>query len=163
MNYDFDTLYNESKRESFASGKELFYDDAVRSVTSVIDGGKSVIKAIVKDGGIINCAIIFDEDGLLYDYECSCGESDRVHGPCRHIVATALSYEEKHPTEEIPVTARKSDADVVKLVFDYNKRRQLRLSSEEVARAEVVPYVSFEGGISLSLTVGFRKQYAQFL
>ena len=135
MNFDFDTLYNECRRESFTSGKELFYDDAVKNVRLAVVDGKSEIRAIVKGSPDVKTLIVFDEDGGLYDYECDCGEANPSHGPCAHVIASALSYEEKHPTATIEVTARKSDADVVKLVFDYNRKKSMKLMSVQYQEA----------------------------
>ena len=85
MNLDFDSLYNECRRETFAAAKELFYDDAVRRVLRLDEEGKTALSAMVKDDGIKNVRIVFDETGGLYEYDCDCGECLTETGPCRHV------------------------------------------------------------------------------
>lgn len=161
MTLDFDTLYNECKRETFTLGKEVFYDDFVKNMLCFKENGKTVVSANVRTEPAVSLKIIFDETGGLYDYECDCGEANHENGPCKHIIGTALTYEEKHPSivEKTEHNQRKSDADVLQLVVSYNKKRSKSLTGDELSRAEVVPYISFENGYSLSLTIGRRKQY----
>lgn len=161
MKLDFDTLYNECRRETFAAGKEVFYDDAVKRILRQDEEGKTVVTAMVKDGGIKNVRIVFDETGGLYEYECDCGECSAEDGPCRHVAATALSYEEKHPSDNSERNApeKKSDADVVRLVYDYNRKRRKNTGGEELYKAELKPQINFDDGIELGFTVGHRKQY----
>ncbi len=161
MTLDFDTLYNECKRDVFSLGKEVFYNDSVKNVLCSRMEGKTVVTAMVKTEPIANVKIIFDETGGLYDYECTCGEADHKNGPCKHIVGAALTYEEKHPpiVESEERNQRKSDADVLQLVASYNKKRNRSIAGDELVRAELVPYINFENGYALSLTIGRRKQY----
>ena len=161
MNLDFDSLYNECRRETFAAAKELFYDDAVRRVLRLDEEGKTALSAMVKDDGIKNVRIVFDETGGLYEYDCDCGECLTETGPCRHVAAVALSYEDKHGVEtaERGVPEKKSDADVVRLIYEYNKLRRRSVGTGELYKAELRPYLTFGEAPTLSFTVGHRKQY----
>ena len=161
MKLDFDSLYNECKRDVFAAGKQVFYDDSVKRLLKQDEEGKTAITAMVKDGGFKNVRIVFDETGGLYEYSCDCGESSHENGPCKHIIGTALSYEEKHPSEEkdASVPEKKSDADVGNLVYAYNKKRRKNVGGDEVYKAELTPYITFGKVGELSFTVGHRKQY----
>ena len=67
MNFDFDSLYNECRRDTFADAKEIFYNDAVRRIVTSEEEGKHVLSAMVKDDGIKNVSIVFDETGGLYE------------------------------------------------------------------------------------------------
>ena len=131
MKLDFDSLYNECKRDVFAAGKQVFYDDSVKRLLKQDEEGKTAVTAMVKDGGFKNVRIVFDETGGLYEYSCDCGESSHENGPCKHIIGTALSYEEKHPSEEkdASVPEKKSDADVGNLVYAYNKKRRKNVAA----------------------------------
>lgn len=161
MNLDFDSLYNECRRETFAAAKELFYDDAVRRVLRLDEEGKTALSAMVKDDGIKNVRIVFDETGGLYEYDCDCGECLTETGPCRHVAAVALSYEDKHGVETAArgVPEKKSDADVVRLIYEYNKLRRRSVGTGELYKAELRPYLTFGEAPTLSFTVGHRKQY----
>lgn len=161
MKLDFDSLYNECKRDVFAAGKEVFYDDAVKRLLKQDENGKTAITAMVKEGGFKNTRIVFDETGGLYEYSCDCGECSDENGPCKHVIGTALSYEEKHPVEERDpsVPEKKSDADVMNLVYAYNKKRRKNVGGDEVYKAELVPYIVFGKNAELTFTVGHRKQY----
>lgn len=161
MKLDFDSLYNECKRDVFAAGKEVFYDDSVKRLLKQDEEGKTAVTAMVKDGGFKNVRIVFDETGGLYEYSCDCGECSHENGPCKHVIGTALSYEEKHPSEEkdASVPEKKSDADVGNLVYAYNKKRRKNVGGDEVYKAELTPYITFGKGGELSFTVGHRKQY----
>lgn len=161
MKLDFDSLYNECKRENFALGKEIFYDDAVKNILTENVEEKTVIKALVTSSGKKHAVrLVFDETGGLYEYSCDCGDSEMIDGPCAHVIAAALSYEEKHPYAASEKEERKSDADVTQLVFVYNKLKRSASVSEETRKAELVPHLTFDGGTAvLSFTVGYRKQY----
>lgn len=161
MKLDFDTLYNECRRETFAAGKEVFYDDAVKRIQNKEEQGKTLVTAMVKENGFKNVRIVFDETGGLYEYECDCGECSTEEGPCRHVVATALSYEERHPSDNAERNApeKKSDADVMRLVYDYNRKRRKNVGGDDLHKAELKPYITFDNGTELSFTVGHRKQY----
>lgn len=161
MNFDFDSLYNECRRDTFADAKEIFYNDAVRRIVASEEEGKHVLSATVKDDGIKNVRIVFDETGGLYEYDCDCGQCDAKTGPCKHVAATALSYEDKHPADESAkgVPEKKSDADAVRLIYDYNRLRRRLVGAGELYKAELRPYLNFDNGPELSFTVGHRKQY----
>ena len=48
MKLDFDSLYNECKRDVFAAGKQVFYDDSVKRLLKQDEEGKTAITAMVK-------------------------------------------------------------------------------------------------------------------
>ena len=161
MKLDFDSLYNECKRDVFTAGKEVFYDDAVKRILKNDDQGKTVITALVKENGFRSVSLTFDETGGLYDYSCDCGDCTHENGPCKHVIGTALSYEEKHPTEDRAEGSpeKKSDADVGALVYAYNKKRRKNVGGDEVYKAELTPYITFGKNVELTFSVGHRKQY----
>ena len=97
MYLDFDTLYNECQGNVFMSGKKKYYDDAVKNITTLKEGGKLTIRGTVTGENTHSVSITFDEMGGLYDYTSDCERSSMANGPCKHIVALCLSFEEKNP------------------------------------------------------------------
>ena len=107
----------------------------------------------------------FDERGGLYDYSCDCPSDKTSEGPCRHIVATALAYENKFPQEQTRGTAetvaRRSDAGIRALIEQYGRMRRGRRIAEEGEKVKIVPTMEIgEGGrLKLKFTVGSKKMY----
>lgn len=92
---DFESLYNESQANAFTSAKKRFYDNKVDNLNEENYDGKTVIQAVVHGHRDYHTSIVFDEQGGLYDYSCDCYGFSMQSGPCKHILATALTYEEK--------------------------------------------------------------------
>ena len=160
MVFDFDTLYNETQGDAFASGKKKFYDNKVRSITTGTQDGKFDIYATVAGDRDYSCKITFDEQGGLYDYSCDCGKFNLESGPCKHIVAAALSFEEKNPDVRFGGRQkRKSDAGAMTLIAEYNMKNRRRFITGDSVKTELIPYLELDGGVSLRFTVGNKKQY----
>ncbi len=160
MFFDFDALYNETQGDAFASGKKKFYDNKVKSITTATRDGKFEILSTVQGDRLYNCKITFDEQGGLYDYECDCGKFNLESGPCKHIVATALSYEERNPQVREPVDIRKkTDPGAVNLIAEYGKKKRRRFITGDSVKTELIPYLEIGDGVSLRFTIGNKKQY----
>ena len=159
MVLDFDALYNETQGGAFLSGKKRYYDDKVKALTSFSDGGKLVVRGKVEGDRTYNTSITFDEQGGLYDYSCDCDGFSLESGPCKHIVATALSYEERNPAVATADNRRKTDAGALNLIAEYGKMRRRGLITSDALKTELVPYVELNDGVALRFTVGNRKQY----
>lgn len=162
MFFDFDALYNEARGENFSSGKKIYYDDKVKNLNTGTVNGRHTVHGVVSTAADRHTSIEFDGQGGLYDYKCDCGHDAALLGPCRHVIATALAYEEKNPTiksaDNMPLL--RSDAAAMSAVSIYNKRR---LTTREAALGEVelVPFMEIDGGkVSLRFKLsGKRKQY----
>lgn len=98
MTLDFDTIYAEAQGQAMASGKKRYYDNRVMTPAVTYENGKTRVSAVVRGAETDhNVSILFDEQGGLYDYQCDCPAFDRLNGPCKHIVAAALAFEENAP------------------------------------------------------------------
>ena len=93
MYLELDSLYNESRANAFSAGKKKYYDNAVSNITTAKSDGKFIIMGNVSGLVSYESKIVFDEMGGLYDYSCSCDSFNLSDGPCKHIVALALSFE----------------------------------------------------------------------
>lgn len=106
MALDFDTLYAEAHGASLTGGKKRYYDNRVTELKTEDCDGKHVVRAIVRGAATDhNVSITFDEQGGLYDYACDCPQFNHLDGPCKHIVATALRYEDVNPAPPEPARA----------------------------------------------------------
>ena len=123
---DFESLYSESQANAFTSAKKRFYDNKVCDINETNALGKTIITAVVKGHRDYKTKIVFDEQGGLYDYSCDCLGFDMRNGPCKHIIATALSYEEKNPSHATPDKKFVSDICVQSLISSYAKLRRGR-------------------------------------
>ena len=161
MVLDFDSLYNEAQSEAFAAGKRRFYNDRVHNVTSSINNGKYTIHAKVNGIKEHTCKITFDELGGVYDYHCDCDEFAFESGPCKHIVATVLTYEERNPNMNAQNSAlRKTDAGALSLVAEYNRRHRRSLITGDSQKTDIIPHFEINGGqYFLRFTLGIKKQY----
>lgn len=162
MALDFDTLYNEASASAFAGGKKRYYDNKVSNLNLCYDGGKAVISAVVRgEKGDHVTRILFDEQGGLYDYGCNCEFAAATDGPCKHVVATALAFEEKNPSS--PHTGKPKNATspaALTLISDYAKKKNLRKPTASETPVKLVPTVCLEGGrIHLMLSLGRDKTY----
>ncbi len=156
---DFESLYNECQANAFAAAKEMFYDNKVGDISEKDFGGKTVISAAVKDRREHRTKIIFDEQGGLYDYSCDCEEFDMANGPCKHIIATALSYEEKNPQSRDESRRFISDSCVQGLISSYAKLRIGRIYREDPP-VNLTPVLGLIGDLLyLRFTIGKKRAY----
>ncbi len=157
---DFESLYSESQANAFTSAKKRFYDNKVSGITETVAGGKTIISAIVHGHRDYNTKIVFDEQGGLYDYSCDCVGFNLNDGPCKHIIATALTYEEKNPQREISSKKFISDGCVSGLISSYSKLRRSRILREDVP-VTIKPILGLMGDDSLTLrfTIGQKRMY----
>ncbi|MDR0426711.1 MAG: DEAD/DEAH box helicase [Clostridiales bacterium] len=163
MYIDFDALYNEARGESFAAGKRRFYDNRVRGLTTSMRDGKFTVHAVVAGARESHRAsLTFDEKGGLYDYACDCGHDNGLDGPCRHIIAAALSFEEKNPAQTPERGgAKPTDPAAMTLIAAYNKRRHDRQFFRADGDIELIPVVELaESGAQVRFRLdGGKKQY----
>lgn len=164
MNLDFDALYAESSGEAFASGKKRFYDSRVSGISGGDENGKFRITAVVSGREKYATSITFDETGGLYDYSCSCSVFSLETGPCKHIVATALSYEDRFPQKaEAAPTVRKEHTDAVALNLskEYSRRKHRRFMGGGDSDVNLVPTLRYggDGKLALRFSIGKNKTY----
>lgn len=166
MELDWDTLYSEAGTGVFESGKKRFYDNRVFGINSGFEGGKFFITANLSGEKEYTTKILFDEQGGLYDYNCDCEVFQVADGPCKHIVATALTYEDKFPSTIIaarPVATAKSrsDAGARNLITEYSKRKHSRAMGSEEEKVKLVPIMTLDAydRLSLKFTIGRNKKY----
>lgn len=160
MFFDFDALYNETQGEEFSSGKKKFYDNKVKNVSSASDNGKFDIYATVEGDRLYQCKITFDEQGGLYDYSCDCDKFNLESGPCKHIVAAALSYEERNPQVRESAFRKKTDVGALSLISEYNKKKHRRFITADAVKTELIPHLELsDDQVSLRFTIGNKKQY----
>lgn len=162
---DWDSLYNEANARAMAGGKKRFYDNRVQSLRTQKEGGKFTVYATVRGDRDYTAKVQFDEQGGLYDYDCDCTQNAVTDGPCRHVVALALAYENKFPAElrrgSAETVARRSDASVRALIEKMGSRRRVLRTAEEGAAVHVVPsmQIGADGRLSLKFTVGAKRMY----
>ena len=162
---DWDSLYSEAGARAVTGGKKRFYDNRVTNIRTLRRDGKFVVRASVQGDRNYETEVQFDERGGLYDYSCDCPSDKTSEGPCRHIVATALAYENKFPQEQTRGTAetvaRRSDAGIRALIEQYGRMRRGRRIAEEGEKVKIVPTMEIgEGGrLKLKFTVGSKKMY----
>ena len=90
--------------ESFLEGKLLYDNDKVTSISvNTFWKTEPSISGIIEDDKIIHGRLSLSGDRVT-GYGCSCDEFKNKKGPCRHIVALALKYQEyDNITETGPV------------------------------------------------------------
>ena len=160
MFFDFDTLYNETQGDAFASGKRKFYDDKVKNITTGHADGKFNVYAEVSGDEVYLCKITFDEQGGLYDYSCTCDGFHLESGPCKHIVATALAFEERNPQMRFSgQNKKKTDGGAFTLISEYSKKKRRNFITGDSVKTELIPYLELSDGVSLRFTLGASKQY----
>ncbi|MCL2848256.1 MAG: SNF2-related protein [Firmicutes bacterium] len=131
---DFESVYMQAGASEMRGGKRIFYDNAVKFLANNNNdrndsNTKTVIEGIAIEGErSLLPTIIFDEQGFLYEYKCNCfAMKNPSSNPCCHIVALALSYEEKFPQfqKEKPKQSKAPITDVVahELSLSYEKKR----------------------------------------
>ena len=161
--FDWDSLYGEASAKATAGGKRRFYDNRVKSVTTCEEDGKFCVKSVVDGDTEYHVEISFDEQGGLYDYDCDCSEDKVGGGPCRHIVATAIYYENEFPNDAAHSEKRavmRSDAGVRSLVDLYGRLRRGRRIGLEGDKVRITPTMEVDGGrLTLRFTIGSKKQY----
>ncbi|MCH5163414.1 MAG: DEAD/DEAH box helicase [Clostridiales bacterium] len=157
---DFESLYNECQANAFTAAKKRFYDNKVGDITESEMGGKTIISAVVRGHRDYRTRIIFDEQGGLYDYSCDCYGFNLSDGPCKHIIATALTYEEKNPQSEVVKVKHVSDGCVQGLISSYAKMRRGRVLRDETP-ASLVPVLGLAGDDSLTMrfVIGKKRMY----
>jgi len=163
MYLDIEAIYVEAKSAAMRTGKSLFYDNVVSGIQKVQEDTKTCIVAQVKDISVNpvalhNVRITFDEQGGLYEYTCTCcGEAPGVE-PCPHVVATALSYDDKFANVKSPTPVRhfraraRTDADIFLLSSEFAKRR-IAANFENTKDVRLIPI--------LGLTAQ-KKPYVRF-
>lgn len=160
---DWDSLYGEASAKAMSGGKKRFYDDRVRGLATALSGGKFSVSATVHGDREYKAGIIFDEQGGLYDYTCDCDADVASDGPCRHIIAAALAYESKFPSERARAGEKtyRSDAGVRALVESYGRARRGRKIADDSDKVKLTPIMEIgsDGRLSLRFTVGVKKQY----
>lgn len=160
MYLEFDALYNETQGDAFTGGKKKFYDNKVHDISTSVSGGKMSVHAKVDGERTYSCKITFDETGGLYDYECDCDGFSLESGPCKHIVAAALSYEEKNPSAPVLSLKKKTDAAALSIISEYNKKKHRRFLTADASKTELIPYLEIKDGkYFLRFTLGNKKQY----
>lgn len=164
MGLDFDTLYSEASAEAMASGKRRFYDNKVYGIKTETENGKRAVSAVVSGDRDYPVKIIFDEQGGLYDYSCGCSSFSVTDGPCRHIVATALSYEAKFPSDEPASRASgktPTSPAALNLISQYVKRKHVRRQAQSAEKVTLTPvlHIDAEGRPFLRFTLGRGRQY----
>ena len=163
MTLDFDTIYAEAQGQAMASGKKRYYDNRVMTPAVTYENGKTRVSAVVRGAETDhNVSILFDEQGGLYDYQCDCPAFDRLNGPCKHIVAAALAFEENAPAAPPARDVRRlaTSAAALQLVSEYSRRRHTRRMAEDEAKAELIPVLILNGDrLSLRFTIGRTRQY----
>lgn len=160
---DWDSLYGEAGAKAIAGGKKRFYDNRVKQMETARENGKFAVRAVVRGDRDYATAVLFDEQGGLYDYSCDCTADLTAEGPCRHIVATALAYENKYPQEPVrneKVSAR-SDTSVRTLIDTYGRLRKGRHLAKEGGGVRLVPVMEIgaDSRLQLRFTIGLRKLY----
>lgn len=163
MTLDFDTLYAEAQGAAMTGGKKRYYDNRVMTPAVAFDDGKTVVSVAVRGVNADHAvSITFDEQGGLYDYQCDCAEFDRMGGPCKHVVAAALAFEENNPAAAVRVArpVPPTSAAALQLVTEYTKRRHMRRMDSDEIKAELVPILIVNGDrLSLRFTIGRTRQY----
>lgn len=159
MYLELDSLYNESRANAFSAGKKKYYDNAVSNITTAKSDGKFIIMGNVSGLVSYESKIVFDEMGGLYDYSCSCDSFNLSDGPCKHIVALALSFEEKNPSVTEFKEEKKTDSVALSLISEYGKKKQRKIMSDDDIKAEITPYLSIDPCVSLRFSIGRKKHY----
>lgn len=158
--HDFESLYSESQANAFTSAKKRFYDNKVSNIVETQLGGKTVISATVRGHRDYQTKIVFDEQGGLYDYSCDCVSFNLSDGPCKHIIATALTYEEKNPQSAIEMKKQVSDGCVQGIIRSYAKMNRAKIL-KELPPVRLAPILSFGSDDSLTLRflIGKKRMY----
>lgn len=160
---DWDSLYSEANARAISGGKKRFYDNRVSEIATENEGGKTAVYATVKGDRDYKTKVLFDEQGGLYDYSCDCEVFQTADGPCRHIVATALAYENKYPSSPAETTAKvqRSDTGVHALIDRFGKQRRNKRIAEESEKVKLQPCLMLGTNwrLSLKFTIGFKKMY----
>jgi len=156
LKLDFESLYREANSTSFGLAKQKFYDNKINSVFCSQKDEKTVIYATVKGRSDHKCNIIFDENGELYDYSCDCSDFNMASGPCKHIVAAALAYEELNPSASAPQKTKLSDGVVTNLISCFGKNRRQVWAGREVS---LIPTLILGQPLCLSFHIGAKKAY----
>ncbi len=164
MAYDFDSLYSEAFAGVFASAKKRFYDNRVLSITSGEESGKFAVRGSVSGRRDYKASITFDESGGLYDYSCDCDSYSLADGPCKHIVALALAYEDRFPQSAPAAKStlrERTDAAALTLSSEYSKRRHTRFLASEEEKVRLVPILQTQDNdrLSLRFMIGRNKLY----
>ena len=164
MTLDFDTIYAEAQGAAMLGGKKRYYDNRVKSPNIAYENGKTTVTATVQGAETDHAVSIqFDEQGGLYDYQCDCPQFNRLDGPCKHIVAAALAFEETAPAIHAPRSAKPqltTGAAALQLITEYSKRKHVRHMADNEAQAELVPILILNGDrLSLRFTIGRTRQY----
>lgn len=153
---DLDAIYRETCQKEFSAAKEIYYNNDVVKISDRKSDGKTLISAKVKDGGVHDCEMIFDEQGGLYDYNCDCGNADMTGGPCRHITAAALYYEEKNNLDIVAAKpVRASDGMVASAIRNFGRAKKSRITGTEIS---LVPTLLL-GEPALTFGIGLRRIY----
>lgn len=160
---DWDSLYGEAGERAMTGGKKRFYDNRVKNLQTREENGKRIVFATVRGDRDYSASVQFDEQGGLYDYACDCAFDTATQGPCRHIVAVALAYENKFPAALARgehASVYRSDAGVRTLIERFGKERRRR-GTEGSRAVHLTPHlrITDDGRLCVKFTVGVKKMY----
>lgn len=157
---DFESLYSESQANAFTSAKKRFYDNKVSDLVETEMGGKTIITAVVRGHKDYHTKIVFDEQGGLYDYSCDCVSFNLSDGPCKHIIAAALTYEEKNPQGSVQKKKYVSDGCVSGIISTYAKMRKSKVLREDPpVKLTPILILSSNDKLSLRFLIGKKRMY----
>ncbi len=157
---DLNALYPEASDSAIDSGKRKYYNDRVKNVDYEAGERGTKITALVAGNYDYNVTIDFDDEGELDDYSCTCAAFSHSRGPCKHIIAAALAFQEKYPqAEKREEQSRPSDIAVSQLIDGFSRTRRIRFLGA-TGKAELAPeLVIKDGEVYVRLNIGLKKKY----
>lgn len=153
-------LYPEASDAALASGKNKYYNDRVKNVSFVSGDDGATINALVAGNYDYNVSVKFDTAGELVNYDCTCSAFSHSRGPCKHIIAAALAFEEKFPDSgKKSERFRPSDIAVSRIISEFSRTRRIRFLGS-TGKAKLIPELSLKNGrVRARLFIGLKKKY----